>query len=44
MEFNKAEVTVVEVAIQEAVSNDIRELNELQLALVGGGIGDVVIS
>ena len=44
MEFNKAEVIVIEEAIQEAVSNDIRELNELQLALVGGGIGDVVIS
>ena len=43
MEFNKAEVTVVEEAIQEAAGNDIRELNDLQLALVGGGIGDVVI-
>ncbi len=42
MEFAKSELNVIEEAIQEAARNDIRELNDLQLALVGGGIGDVI--
>jgi hypothetical protein len=42
MEFNKNEVAVVESAINEAGEKDIRDLNELQLSLIGGGIGDVV--
>jgi hypothetical protein len=43
MEFAKTEMTVIEEAVQEAGRSDIRELNDLQLALVGGGIGDVVV-
>ena len=42
MEFNKIEVAVVESAINESDKKDIRDLNELQLSLIGGGIGDVV--
>jgi hypothetical protein len=42
VEFNKAEVAVVESAFIESVEKDIRELGELQLALIGGGIGDPV--
>jgi hypothetical protein len=42
MEFNKIEVAVVESAINESGEKDIRDLNELQLSLIGGGIGDVV--
>jgi hypothetical protein len=42
MEFNKIEVAVVESAINESDKKDIRDLNELQLCLIGGGIGDVV--
>ena len=42
MEFAKTEMTVVEDAVQEAARNELRELNDLQLALVGGGIGDVI--
>ena len=42
MEINKIEVAVVEEAIKEAGEGQIRELQELQLALVGGGIGTVV--
>ncbi len=42
VEFAKSELNVIEEAIQEAARNDIRELNDLQLALVGGGIGDVI--
>ena len=44
MEFAKTEMTLVEEAAKEATQNDIRELNDLQLALVGGGIGDVIIA
>ena len=43
MEFVKTEMTAIEETTHEATSNDICELNDLQLALVGGGIGDVVI-
>lgn len=42
MEFTKAELTAVEVAIEERKSGDARELESLELALVGGGIGDVI--
>jgi hypothetical protein len=41
MEFTKTEMTVVEEAVQEVARNDIRELNDLQLALVGGGCAEV---
>jgi hypothetical protein len=42
MELNKVEVRVVAEA--EAQANDvlIKELAELQLALCGGGVGEVV--
>jgi hypothetical protein len=42
VEFNKAEVAVVESAVIESVEKDTRELGDLQLALIGGGIGDPV--
>jgi len=42
MEFSITEMTVAEDAVQEAARNELRELNDLQLALVGGGIGDVI--
>jgi len=38
MEMNKAEVKVIEQAAQ-----DLEQLNELQLALVGGGIGNAIV-
>jgi hypothetical protein len=44
MEFAKTEIARVEEAVKEAAQHDIRELNDLQLALVGGGIGDVIIA
>jgi len=43
MEMNKLEVAVVEHAVKEMLESQINELNNLQLALVGGGIGTVVI-
>jgi hypothetical protein len=42
MELNNMEVKVVEIAAKEANDNQIVQLNELQLAFVGGGIADVV--
>ena len=42
MELNKLEVAVLEEAVKEATDAQIRELGDLQLALVGGGIGTVV--
>jgi hypothetical protein len=39
MEHSKVEVGCIEDAVQSA---DVQDLNDLQLALVGGGSGDVV--
>ena len=44
MEFAKTELNIIEETVQAAVNNDIRELNDLQLALIGGGIGDVIVA
>ncbi len=44
MEITKVETTVFEEATQQQAVNEIRELSELQLALVGGGIADVAIA
>jgi hypothetical protein len=43
MEFNNIETAMVEKTTTESIELQIRELNELQLALVGGGGGAVVI-
>ena len=43
MELNKTEISVVENAAVNAVECQFRELDELQLALVGGGIGETVL-
>jgi len=40
MEFNKIEVAVVAEVVAESSAEQIQELNELQLALVGGGAGE----
>ena len=39
MDFNAIEVAVVET-LTEAV--EVKELNDLELALIGGGIGDPI--
>jgi hypothetical protein len=41
MELNKAEMKAVEVAIEEKNTSGARELDALELVLVGGGCGDV---
>ena len=43
MDNNQVEVFVVEQTVADAREETIRELNELQLVLVGGGYGDTVI-
>ena len=43
MELNKAEVLVVERTSADAREIHLQELSDLQLALVGGGIGETVL-
>ena len=41
MDFTKTEVNAVQECVKELVEKEMRDLSDLQLALVGGGIGDV---
>ncbi len=41
MELSKVEMKAVEVAIEEKNASDSRELDALELVLIGGGCGDV---
>jgi len=42
MEFAKLESAQVETVVNEAGDTQLRELNNLQLAFIGGGQGEVV--
>ncbi len=42
MEHTKMETEVIEHVVAAATEIELHTLNELQLALVGGGIGDIV--
>ena len=44
MEHAKTEIAALEQIVEIAVVEQMRELNELQLACVGGGAGDVVFA
>ena len=44
MEFAQIELEAVEVAIAKNTTAVTRELKSLELALVGGGMGDVVFA
>ena len=44
MEHANIEIAFVEKTVEDAVRVQLRELNDLQLALVGGGGGDVVFA
>ena len=44
MDFSKVELDRVQDANAEGTVVALRELEDLQLALVGGGMGDVVIA
>ena len=43
MEFAKQEAEMVGHAVAAAHQDDVNELNELQLLLIGGGIGEVTL-
>jgi hypothetical protein len=42
MEHTKTEAKIVENAVAVATEQRVQELNELQLAFVGGGIAELV--
>lgn len=44
MDMNNAEVTVVAEAAKLANDNFVLELNSLELAFCGGGVGEVVLA
>jgi len=43
MELNKLEGSAIEGAVAQSTEKLVRELNEFQLALVGGGIGETIL-
>jgi hypothetical protein len=43
MEFAKGEISAIQHAVNEIAQKEILDLSELHLALIGGGIGDVII-
>ena len=44
MEMTKVERKTVELVPAEALEIQMRELSDLQLSLVGGGIGEVIVA
>jgi hypothetical protein len=43
MELTNKEIAVLEQTRDEALRDAVRELNAIELALIGGGIGDVIV-
>jgi hypothetical protein len=43
MEMNNFEIVAIESSVVNATNQQLAELNELQLALAGGGMGTVVL-
>ena len=43
MEVNKVEVATIEQTLFEVEEGQVRDLSDLQLVLVGGGIGNVIV-
>ena len=44
MELTQLEITIVEQTVNEMVEREFRDLSDLQLALIGGGIGEVIVA
>jgi hypothetical protein len=44
MEIAKVEVNAVETTIADAHAQDVQQLQDLELSLVGGGIGIVIVA
>lgn len=43
MDRAQAELNAIETTVKEALQNEQQQLNDLQLALVGGGIADTIL-
>jgi hypothetical protein len=44
MESNKFEIAEIQKIEQQKLENELRELAEVQLSLIGGGIGEVIVA
>jgi hypothetical protein len=44
METNKIEIAEVERVVKQEIDGELRELADMQLALIGGGIGEVIVA
>lgn len=42
MEFSTLEIAILEKSEALGASDEVKDLNELQLTLVGGGVGEVI--
>ena len=43
MEIAKKEIEAIQTAVEQIKDHEVSELSELQLVLVGGGIGNVIL-
>lgn len=43
MDNSKIEILVIEKTLEEVKQNNLTELNDLQLAFIGGGIGETAL-
>jgi hypothetical protein len=43
MEISKKEIAELSGAVANAINDQVRELDELQLALIGGGYGETIL-
>lgn len=44
MDFAQMEIASVERTVNEIAEREICDLSDLQLALIGGGIGEVIVA
>ena len=44
MVITKTEVNAIEQVISEEAENEFRDLGDLQLVMIGGGIGEVIVA
>jgi hypothetical protein len=42
MEFTKMEIAILEMTENDVADEQIKQLQEFQLALIGGGVGEVI--
>ena len=44
MEFAQMEITSIERTVNEIAEREICDLSDLELAFIGGGIGEVIVA